>query len=162
MQERKAWQQSTRWLAVLAGVLSLLLLIPDADAKRSKRAKRSKGVPSSVAKAPTCDTYAHPKITKVTPDSVKPGQRITIKGENFGSKACFKGVSFGRYKTRHFKYVNGNTLTATVPNLKPGLAKVNILTAGGASDYVLLVEKGKVKKSRKVRKSKRSKRSKRR
>ena len=62
MEERKAWQQSTRWLAVLAGVLSLLLLIPDADAKRSKRAKRSKGVPSGVAKAPTCNNYAHPKI----------------------------------------------------------------------------------------------------
>ena len=161
MQERKAWQQSTRWLAVFAGVLSLLLLIPDADAKRSKRAQRSKGVPSSVAKSPTCDTYSHPKITKVTPDPVKPGQKITIRGKNFGTKACFKGVSFGRYNTKHFQYVNDKTLVARVPNLKPGLTPVNILTAGGASEYVLLIEKGKVKKSRKVKKSKRSKRSKR-
>lgn len=167
MKERKAWQQSTRWLAVFAGVISLLLLIPDADAKRSKRAQRSKGVPSSVAKSPTCDTYSHPKITKVTPDSVKPGQKITIKGTNFGTKACFQGVSFGRYNTKHFQYVNDNTLVARVPNLKPGLAKVNILTAGGASEYVLLIEKGGarkspvVKKSRRSKKSKRSKRSKR-
>lgn len=161
MEERKAWQQSTAWLAVFAGVLSLCLLIPDADAKRSKRAKRSKGVPSGVAKSPVCDTYAHPKITKVTPDPVKPGQRITIKGSNFGTKACFRGVSFGRYETRQYKYVNGNTLVAQVPNLKPGLTPVNILTAGGASEYVLLIEKGKVKKSRKVRKSRKARKSKR-
>lgn len=161
MEARKSWQQSTGWLAIFAGVLSLLLVIPDADAKRSKRAQRSKGVPSSVAKSPTCDSYAHPKIITVTPDPVKPGQKITIKGKNFGTKACFKGVSFGRYSIKRFQYVNDTTLVAMVPNLKPGITPVSILTAGGSSEYIVLIEKGKVKKSRKVKKSKRSKRSRR-
>ena len=148
MKTKNVWQKTARLLTVLVGVASLLMWIPDADAA-SKRVKRSKSVPRSVARAPVCDSYQHPKIIKVTPDFVKPGQKITIKGTNFGTKRCFQQVSFGRAKTKRFKYVNDTTVTATVPRLRPGLTKVNILTAGGVSDYVLLVKKSKGKSKRK-------------
>ena len=53
------------------------------------------GPGDKVEKAPNCETYLRPIIKKVTPDPVKPGEKITIKGENFQSKDCFKDVSFG-------------------------------------------------------------------
>ena len=148
MRARSTWHETAKWVTVVAGVATLLLWVPSADAASSKRVRIPKSVPSSVARAPVCDTYAHPKILKVTPDPVRAGQKIRIKGQNFGTKACFKHVSFGRYKAKRFKYVNNTTLEATVPGLKPGLRSVNILTAGGASKYVMLIEKGKRKTRR--------------
>src|SRR2546430_16943636 len=53
------------------------------------------GPGDKIDKAPVCDMRARPKITKVEPDPMKPGDKITIKGENFGTKECFQGVSFG-------------------------------------------------------------------
>ena len=126
-------RQTTRWLTVAVGLVSLLIWIPDAGAASSKRVKVSKSVPRSVARAPVCDTYAHPKILKVTPDPVKPGQKITIKGKNFGTKRCFKQVSFGRKSAKRFQYVNDTTLKAPRPSQKAGHASVNIRPAGGAS-----------------------------
>src|SRR5213594_4524914 len=67
------------------------------------------GPGDSVDKAPVCDMRARPKITKVEPDPMKPGDKITIKGENFGTKECFQGVSFGGMADGSkisFKYVN--------------------------------------------------------
>jgi len=51
------------------------------------------GPGDKVDKAPVCDNRARPKITKVVPDPVRPGDKITITGENFGDKACFHTVS---------------------------------------------------------------------
>lgn len=163
MREKREWPRSASGLVVL-GALSLVLWSPDGEAKSAKKAAASKGVPASVAKAPVCDTHLHPKITAVTPDPVKAGQKITIKGQNFGTKACFQKVSFGRHDSGAFRYVNDSTLVATVPNLNPGLIPVHILTAGGSSEYVLLVEKGGAAPRKAVTKSKakakkRSKRS---
>ena len=95
--------------------------------------------PSAVAQAPVCDISAHPKITKVTPDPVKPGQRIVIKGTNFGTRDCFKDVTFKSVHPKEFKYVNDSTAEATVPELKPGLVPVHILTAAGSSQFTLQV-----------------------
>jgi hypothetical protein len=117
----------------LVGGLGLLLSVSAADAKSSAHA--------AVAAAPACDLQAHPKITKVTPDTVKPGQRITIKGTKFGKKECFQNVSFGPIDIKEFTYVNDTTLEATVPSLKPGLVPVNILTAGGSAQFMVLVQK---------------------
>ncbi len=162
MTEKRIWPTTSMWLAIVAGVVSLLIIAPGVDAK-SKRVKRSKGLPRAVAAAPVCDMQINPKIMKVTPDPVKPGQKITIKGKNFGTKACFKQVSFGRTGAKSFKYINSKTLVARVPNLKPGITKVNILTTGGSSEYVVLIEKGKrAKKAKRSKKARRSKRSKRR
>ena len=128
-------------LALVVGITSFLIWSPGVEAKSSKKAKNSTGLPKAVAKAPVCDSAIHPKIIKVTPDSVKPGQKIKIQGKNFGKKACFQTVSFGSTKARKFRYVNDSTLEATVPKMKPGLAPVNILTAGGSSEFILLIKK---------------------
>lgn len=126
-------------VAVLGSLAGILLLVLLADAKTSMKAPPP---PAAVANAPVCDLMAHPKIAKVAPDTVKPGDRVTIQGKNFGTKACFQGVSFGPTKAEQYKYISDTTLEVTVPKLKPGLVQVNILTAAGASQYVLLV-KGK-------------------
>ena len=46
-----------------------------------------------VERDPICDRSKRPKIHKVEPDEAKPGQKVTIKGENFGTKECFHGVA---------------------------------------------------------------------
>ena len=161
MEGKKSWRQVGVWLVLIAGIMSLLLWSPVVDAK-SKRSKSSRAA-RVVAKAPVCNNHAHPRILKVTPDPVTPGQKITIRGKNFGTKRCFQKVSFGRWNAKGFKYVNSTTLVASVPKLKPGLTPVNILTAGGSAEYILLVEKHRAKKfSKKVKRSKKAKRSKKR
>ena len=101
------------------------------------------GPGDSVDKAPVCDMRARPKITKVEPDPMKPGDKITIKGENFGTKECFQGVSFGGMADSSkvsFKYVNETTVEATVPAIKPGMTRVNVVTGGGSSQYIVLIQ----------------------
>lgn len=95
--------------------------------------------PASVANSPVCDPSVHPKIMKITPDTVKPGDKITIKGKNFGNKQCFHNVTFGS-ATATFTYVNDTTLEATVPSSKTGLMPVHIMTEGGTSESVILVQ----------------------
>ncbi|TAL12046.1 MAG: hypothetical protein EPO02_02790 [Nitrospirae bacterium] len=102
------------------------------------------GPGDSVDKAPICDNRARPKITKVTPDPMKPGDKITIQGENFGKKECFHGVFFGSggpdgAKTS-YQIVNETTIEATVPNVKAGLGKLNVVTSGGSSQQVILIQ----------------------
>jgi hypothetical protein len=111
----------------------------ETNAQKGSPVKPTTAPPSAVAQAPVCDISAHPKITKVTPDPVKPGQRIVIKGTNFGTRDCFKDVTFKSVHPKEFKYVNDSTAEATVPELKPGLVPVHILTAGGTSQFTLQV-----------------------
>ncbi len=103
------------------------------------------GPGDKVDKAANCETHLRPKITKVTPDPVKPGEKITIKGENFQSKECLQDVSFGsrggtRSEKNNFKYVDEGTVEAIVPELKPGLSPVNIVTVGGSAQQILLIQ----------------------
>ena len=125
------------YLGSLVGLVAILLLVSGVDAKSSKS---STAPPAKVAKAPACDYQAHPKITKVSPDPVKPGQKIVIKGSNFGTKQCFHNVSFGSTNANEVKYVSPTILEATVPNLKPGLVPVNIHTEAGTSQFILLIQ----------------------
>jgi hypothetical protein len=101
------------------------------------------GPGDSVDKAPVCDNRARPKISKVTPDPMKPGDKVTIQGENFGTKECFHGVSFGGMADGtkvSFKHVNETTVEATVPEVKPGLSRVNVVTGGGSAQQVILIQ----------------------
>ena len=101
------------------------------------------GPGDKIDKAPVCDMRARPKITKVEPDPMKPGDKITIKGENFGTKECFQGVSFGGMADGSkisFKYVNETTVEATVPATKPGLTRVNVVTNAGSSQAIVLIQ----------------------
>ncbi|UVT14446.1 MAG: IPT/TIG domain-containing protein [Nitrospira sp.] len=84
-------------------------------------------------KDPVCDSSRKPKIATVEPDEAKPGQTITIKGENFGTKDCFRGVAFsaaGSTKIDH-KFVNDRTIEATVPDIQPGMSFIDVVAAGG-------------------------------
>ncbi|WP_447977885.1 IPT/TIG domain-containing protein [Candidatus Nitrospira bockiana] len=126
-------QRSGLRAGAVAGVMLLVFAAMAAEAA-SKSAP-----PASVANAPTCDPSAHPKITKVTPDTVKPGEKVTIKGRNFGTKQCFNHVSFGSSNAT-FTYVNDTTLEATVPAMKSGLTPVNVMTQGGTSQFVVLIQ----------------------
>jgi hypothetical protein len=82
---------------------------------------------------PICDRSKRPKIHKVEPDEAKPGQKVTIKGENFGTKECFHGVAFsaaGPAKIE-YKYVNDSTIEATVPDVKAGMSFIDVVAGGG-------------------------------
>jgi len=124
---------------MIVAVAGLALAVSFAPAVQAGPIDGKLAPPPSVAKAPTCDPTAHPKILKVTPDTVKTGEKVTIKGKNFGSKQCFQNVTFGS-SSASYSYVNDTTLEATVPTMKSGIARVNVLTEAGSSDYVLLVK----------------------
>lgn len=130
-------------LAGLIAILSYGGLVEaksgETNSQKGSPVKPTTAPPSAVSKAPVCDISAHPKITKVTPDPVKPGQRIVIKGTNFGTRDCFKDITFKSVHPKEFKYVNDSTAEATVPELKPGLVSVHILTAGGSSQFMVQV-----------------------
>jgi IPT/TIG domain len=103
-------------------------------------AKTSSPPTGKTVKPVACDYRAHPSITTVTPDHVKPGQKITITGKNFGTKHCFHSVSFGPKSTDAWTYVSPTTVEATVPNLRPGSVPVTVSTEAGASQFQLDVQ----------------------
>ena len=134
MRQRMTSQRRMMCLWVVGGLIGVLLSWSIADAKSS--------LPSSekVVKRTACDYRAHPTITMVTPTHVKPGQKITITGKNFGTKHCFHSVSFGPKSTDTWTYVSPTTVEATVPNLLPGAVPVTVSTEAGTSQYPLDVQ----------------------
>jgi hypothetical protein len=88
---------------------------------------------SKIEKDPVCDRSKQPKIVKVEPDEAKPGQKITIKGEHFGTKECFHGVAFSAagHANIDYTFVNETTIDATVPNVSPGMSFIDIIAGGG-------------------------------
>jgi hypothetical protein len=101
------------------------------------------GPGDAVDKAPVCDNRARPKIIKVEPDPMKPGDKVKIIGENFGKKECFQGVSFGGMADSakiSFNYVNETTVEATVPEIKAGMTRLNVVTSGGSSQAIILIQ----------------------
>lgn len=89
----------------------------------------------TVEKDPVCDSSKKPKIITVEPDEAKPGQTITIRGEQFGTKDCFRGVAFsaaGSTKIDH-RYVNETTIEATVPDVRPGMSFIDVVASGGTA-----------------------------
>lgn len=88
---------------------------------------------SKVEKDPVCDRSKRPKIFKVEPDEAKPGQKVVIKGENFGTKECFHGVAFSAAGSTKvdYKFVNDTTIEAIVPDTKAGMTFIDIVAGGG-------------------------------
>ncbi len=86
-----------------------------------------------VEKDPVCDRSKRPKILKVQPDEAKPGQKVTIKGENFGTKECFHWVAFSAAGSTKIDYnfVNDTTIEATVPDVKAGMTFIDVVAGGG-------------------------------
>ncbi|MDE3226393.1 MAG: hypothetical protein KGN30_13385, partial [Nitrospirota bacterium] len=71
---------------------------------------------NKIDKDPVCDRSKRPKVFKVEPDEAAPGQKITIKGENFGTKECFHGVAFSATGGAPVQYtlVNDTTIEVVV------------------------------------------------
>jgi len=88
---------------------------------------------AKVERDPVCDRSKRPKIFKVEPDEAKPGQKVTIKGENFGTKECFHGVAFSAAGPAKIDYifVNETTIEATVPDVRPGMSFIDVVAGGG-------------------------------
>jgi hypothetical protein len=88
---------------------------------------------AAIEKDPVCDRNKRPQILTVEPDEAKPGQKVTIKGENFGTKECFHGVAFSAAGPAKIEYtfVNETTIEATVPDVRPGMSFIDIVAGGG-------------------------------
>ena len=94
---------------------------------------------------PVCDRSKRPKIAKVEPDEAKPGDKIMISGENFGTKECFHTITFSASpKTPvDYKFVNDTTIEATVPDAKAGMSFLIIVAGGGSAQSKPLLIKSK-------------------
>jgi len=88
-----------------------------------------------VTSDPVCDRSKRPRIIKVEPDEAKPGDKVTIKGENFGTKECLHNVSFSSAPGEkvQYTYVNDGTIEATVPNSKAGMSFVIVVAGSGSA-----------------------------
>lgn len=88
---------------------------------------------AKVERDPVCDRSRRPKIFKVEPDEAKPGQKVTIKGENFGTKECFHGVAFSAAGPAKIEYtfVNETTIDVTVPDVRAGMSFIDVVAGGG-------------------------------
>ncbi len=84
-------------------------------------------------KDPVCDSSRKPKILRVEPDEAKPGQTIMLKGENFGTRDCFRGVAFSAAGPTKidYKFVNDTILEVTVPDIQPGMSFIDVVAGGG-------------------------------
>lgn len=110
----------------------------------SKKGTTSKGATKAsgagiVDKATACFGDA-PKIESVKPDEGKSGDKVTIKGKNFGAPGCLSTVSFGPGNPAKFVHVNETTVTATVPSGKKGIHLLNVTTASGEDSKTFFVK----------------------
>ncbi|MDH4186117.1 MAG: IPT/TIG domain-containing protein [Nitrospira sp.] len=88
---------------------------------------------AKVERDPVCDRSKRPKIFTVEPDEAKPGQKVIIKGENFGTKECFHAIAFSAAGPAKIEYtfVNDTTLEATVPDVRAGMSFIDVVAGGG-------------------------------
>ena len=98
-----------------------------------------------VDKDPICDRSKRPRIAKVEPDEAVPGDKVVIKGENFGTKECFHTVTFSAASKTMvaFTFVNDSTIEATVPDAKAGMSFIIIVAGGGSAQSKPLLIKSK-------------------
>ncbi len=98
-----------------------------------------------VEKDPVCDRSKRPSIAKVEPDEAKPGEKVTIKGENFGSKECFHGVTFSAASKEKvdYQFLNETTIEAVVPEAKAGMSFVIVVAGGGSAQSKPVLIKAK-------------------
>ncbi|GMV48775.1 MAG: hypothetical protein NBKEAIPA_00527 [Nitrospirae bacterium] len=100
---------------------------------------------SKLEKDPVCDRTKRPSIAKVEPDEAKPGEKVTIKGENFGTKECFHGVTFSAASREKidYQFVNDSTIEAVVPEAKAGMSFIIVVAGGGSAQSKPLLIKEK-------------------
>ena len=100
---------------------------------------------AKVERDPICDRNKRPRIAKVDPDEAKPGDKVVITGENFGTTECFHTVTFSAAsKTAvDFKFMNDSTIEATVPDAKAGMSFIIIVAGGGSAQSKPVLIKSK-------------------
>ena len=100
---------------------------------------------AKVERDPVCDQSKRPRIAKVEPDEAKPGVKVVITGENFGTKECFHTVTFSAASQIPvaFKFINDSTIEATVPDAKAGMSFVIIVAGGGSAQSKPVLIKSK-------------------
>jgi hypothetical protein len=100
---------------------------------------------TKVEKDPVCDRSKRPSISKVEPDEAKPGEKVMIKGENFGTKECFHGVTFSAASKEKvdYNFLNESTIEATVPEAKAGMSFIIVVAGGGSAQSKPLLIKSK-------------------
>ena len=82
-----------------------------------------------------------PQIQELVPDEGEPGAQVTIKGAEFGSPDCLRGVSFGPGSPSTFTMKDESTILTTVPaDGRKGLVMVTVTTASGEDSKVFLVK----------------------
>ncbi|OGX05758.1 MAG: hypothetical protein A3K11_11975 [Nitrospirae bacterium RIFCSPLOWO2_12_FULL_63_8] len=154
MMQSQTYRRSLFGLLALTGMMGFLLCAGNTPAetamdttkakelpKKAEKVQPKSAPPKAVTSAPSCDPNLHPKVTGVSPDHIKPGMKIKIKGNGFGKRECFKDVSFGTSHVKDFKVVSDSEVETIVPTgLKPGMMKINIQTAGGVADDTVLLE----------------------
>jgi hypothetical protein len=100
---------------------------------------------AKVERDPICDRNKHPRIAKVEPDEAKPGEKVVITGEHFGTKECFHTVTFSSASNLpvSFTFKSDSTIEAVVPDAKAGMSFIIIVAGGGRaqSKPVLIKEK---------------------
>jgi len=98
-----------------------------------------------VGRDPICDRSKRPRIAKVEPDEAKPGDKVVITGENFGTKECFHTVTFSAAsKTAvDFKFMSDSSVEATVPDAKAGMSFIIIVAGGGSAQSKPVLIKSK-------------------
>ncbi len=100
---------------------------------------------AKVERDPVCDQSKRPRIAKIEPDEAKPGVKVVITGENFGTKECFHTVTFSAasHIPVAFKFINDSTIEATVPDAKAGMSFVIIVAGGGSAQSKPVLIKAK-------------------
>ena len=88
-----------------------------------------------VERDPVCDRSKRPRIVKVEPDETKPGDKVVITGEHFGTKECFHTVTFSAASSTpvDFTFISDSAIEATVPDAKAGMSFVIIVAGGGSA-----------------------------
>lgn len=100
---------------------------------------------AKVERDPVCDRSKRPRIAKVEPDEAKPGDKVVITGENFGTKECFHTVTFSAASKTpvDFKFMSDSTIEATVPDAKAGMSFIIIIAGGGSAQSKPVLIKSK-------------------
>jgi hypothetical protein len=100
---------------------------------------------AKVERDPICDRNKRPRIAKVEPDEAKPGDKVVITGENFGTKECFHTVTFSAasHTPVVFKFMSDSAIEATVPDAKAGMSFVIIVAGGGSAQSKPVLIKSK-------------------
>ncbi|MDC8450616.1 MAG: hypothetical protein LV473_20000 [Nitrospira sp.] len=94
----------------------------------------------TTANTPPCFGIA-PQIEELVPDEGEPGAQVTIKGAEFGSPDCLRGVSFGPGSPSAFTMKDESTILTTVPtDGRKGLVMVTVTTASGEDSKVFMVK----------------------